>query len=219
VCVCLGDASMKLRASKTGAASDTGGAPARLGLHRVDEPLALLVRHREKHLRMLRSLLGNAADAEDVLQQSYVRALEMLGSVRDPARLGPWFERLARNAAVDRIRRRRAATRALVLLSRTVRETSHAPSGDGNSPCRCATRLLGVLPAGYAEVLRRVYLEEVSIERVASRLETTPNNVRVRLHRARTALRGLIEGCEGCTDRDFTACSCTGQPEGAARTG
>jgi RNA polymerase sigma-70 factor (ECF subfamily) len=160
---------------------------------------------------MLRRLLDDAAEAEDVLQQSYLRALEKLDTVRDQERLRQWFERLVRNAALDRIRRRRAATRALASLSRGVPEVTQASAGD-DRPCRCATRLLGVLPARYAEVLERVYIEEGSIELVARRLQTTPNNLRVRLHRARGALRQqLVSTCEGCTDSHFASCAC-GKP-------
>jgi RNA polymerase sigma-70 factor (ECF subfamily) len=154
---------------------------------------------------MLRHLLDDAADAEDVLQQSYIRALESLGTLRDQERLTPWFDRVIRNAAWDSIRRRHAEARALVVLSREVPETSPFPAG-ADSACRCATRLLGVLPAGYAEVLRHVYLDEAPVEVVAFRLRTTPNNVRVRLHRARVALREqLIAKCEGCRDQSFRA--------------
>jgi RNA polymerase sigma-70 factor (ECF subfamily) len=162
---------------------------------------------------MLRHLLDDAADAEDVLQRSYIRALESLGTLRDQERLIPWFDRVIRNAAWDWIRRCRAEARALAVLSQELPETTPVPAG-ADSACRCATRLLGVLPARHADVLRRVYLNEIPIEVVARRLRTTPNNVRVRLHRARAALREqLIAKCEGCKDRHFTACMCSGPHE------
>src|SRR5262249_40436442 len=151
--------------------------------------LAGLFSQRANQLRMLRRLLDNAADAEDVLQQSYVRALESLSTVRDQECLTPWFERVVRNAALDSIRRRGAEARALASLSRQVPHMSPSSADELDSPCRCAIRVLGVLPAQYVEVLRRVYLDQVPVDIVASRLRTTPNNIRVRLHRARVALR------------------------------
>ena len=185
-----------------------------------DDPLASLLGHRRNQLRMLRHLLDNAADAEDVLQQSYVRALESLRTVRDQKCLTPWFERVVRNAALDRIRQRGAEARALALLSRQLPDTSPSSAAELDSPCGCATRVLGVLPARYAEVLRRVYLDEVPVEVVARRLRTTPNNVRVRLHRARVALREqLIAKCEGCRDQNFARCVCSGQKQRVAAAG
>jgi hypothetical protein len=51
-------------------------------------------------------------------------------------------------------------------------------------------------------------------------LRTTPNNVRVRLHRARVALREqLIAKCEGCRDQNFARCVCSGQKQRVAAAG
>lgn len=194
---------MRSEGATTRPAASSGGDPTYRWSQASDERLARLLDQRRDQLRMLRHLLDDAADAEDVLQQCYIRALESLGTLRDQERLTAWFDRVVRNAAWDWIRRHRAEARALAVLSREVPEARPFPAG-AHSACRCATQLLGVLPAPYADVLRRVYLREIPIEVVARRLRTTPNNVRVRLHRERAALREqLIATCERCPDREL----------------
>lgn len=179
-----------------------------------EEWLAALLSRRGHHLRIVRRFVGDPTDAEDVLQHAYVRALEHAHTLRNGERLVQWFERLLRNAAIDRVRRRQASARAVASLARQVRQTTANEIVGGNS-CRCAHRLLQAIPSPYAEVLRRVYLEELSIEEVAGLLGTTKNNVRVRLHRARVVLRvQLIAYCGTCAEDGFGACECSGRPEG-----
>jgi RNA polymerase sigma-70 factor (ECF subfamily) len=52
------------------------------------------------------AVLRRAAEAEDAAQDAFLRAFRSLGSLRDPARFGPWLLSIARNAARDRLRRR-----------------------------------------------------------------------------------------------------------------
>jgi DNA-directed RNA polymerase specialized sigma24 family protein len=73
----------------------------------------------------------------------------------------------------------------------------------------CVGQLIPELREADAHVLRRVDLADASIRDVARELGTTPNNVRVRLHRARAALRiKLLARCVGCRDGGHLDCDC-----------
>jgi RNA polymerase sigma-70 factor (ECF subfamily) len=76
-------------------------------------------------------------------------------------------------------------------------------------PCSCAYAILPSLRPSYAEFIRRIDLGGESSKRVAQDLAMTPNNVRVRLHRARQVLRArLVRFCGPCCERDCQNCRC-----------
>jgi RNA polymerase sigma-70 factor (ECF subfamily) len=86
--------------------------------------------------------------------------------------------------------------------------------------CRCGLALMSTLRASYAEVLRRVDLEGELIADVAATSGTSPNSIRVRLHRARSALRArLLEFCRLCAERGGRSCDCDDRQTSPPRNG
>jgi RNA polymerase sigma factor (sigma-70 family) len=156
---------------------------------------------------MLTRALGNADEAEEVLQQAFEKALARVDTLRAQESAVAWFTQLVRNATVDHLRRVAVRERA---HRRWVTESeSQAIDIVDDAACRCVTEMLSGLRQAYAHVLRRVDLENASIQDLARDLGTTPNNVRVRLHRARAALRArLFSLCVGCRDRGPFDCGC-----------
>src|SRR3954470_23800716 len=67
----------------------------------------VIQRHNRRLYRVARSVVRDDADAEDIVQETYVRAFRNLQSFRGDARLSTWLTRIALNEAVDRLRRRR----------------------------------------------------------------------------------------------------------------
>jgi len=182
--------------------------PAPLGTPAVaPPPLDSILAARGRLLRGLTRALGNAEEADEVLQQAFEKALARVDTLREPESAVAWFRRLVRNATVDHLRRVAARERA---HRRWLAEPeSWAPDIADATVCRCVTELLSELRQAHAHVLRRVDLESASIEDVARDLGITPNNVRVRLHRARAALRPrLVSLCVGCRDRGHLDCGC-----------
>ena len=75
--------------------------------------------------------------------------------------------------------------------------------------CTCLYALLPTLKPEYAEILRRVDLLGEPRQQVAAALGVTVNNVTVRLHRARQAIkRALLEWCTTCPEHGFLRCAC-----------
>lgn len=78
-----------------------------------------------------------------------------------------------------------------------------------NTVCECATALLDTIKPEYAEALRRVELDGVSVKDFARELDVTPNNASVRLFRARGALRRQVErACGTCAKHGCVDCTC-----------
>ena len=153
--------------------------------------------------------LGSREDAEEVLHEAYVRALRSAGMIRHHEQAVPWFRRLLRNAAIDYVRRLRTEQR---IRSRWAQdeELAHSwPPELNDWPCGCVLVAFGQVRPSYAEVLRRVELDEESVPRVARDLGTTDNNIRVRLYRARAALRARLRRiCGPCMDARCLSCDC-----------
>jgi RNA polymerase sigma factor (sigma-70 family) len=176
----------------------------------------LLVDNHRRFLAFLERRVGSREDAEDILQEAFVRGLDKVGDVRDRESVVAWFYRLLRNAVADYYRRRGAADRALEWVAS--RETAVEDPLDDEfheDVCSCLGSLMDALKPEYADALRKVELEGLSVRDYADSLEITPNNAAVRVHRAREALRRLVvRTCGTCAEHGCEDCTCARRVEG-----
>lgn len=180
---------------------------------RLDDLVASLLRHQDAFLGFLRKRVEDQALAEDLFQQSLVRAVERHHGVRDEGSVVAWFYQILRNALVDYYRSRGAEARRddayLQELVATGQDKEPPPGEIAAVVCACLNRLLQALRPTYADLLRRIDLGGESPQRVAEELKISPNNLTVRLHRARQALRAsLEETCGVCTTHGCLDCAC-----------
>lgn len=149
---------------------------------------ATLLSQRQVFKAFLTARVGNEADAEDLLQNGLVKALERSGEIRDGDKAVAWFYRLLRNVVIDHVRRRSAAARRdEAWASDTVTLADDAEAE--RQICACFEKFLPALKPTHAELLRRVELQGEPVAEVAAALGLTPNNASVTLHRARATLR------------------------------
>jgi RNA polymerase sigma-70 factor (ECF subfamily) len=128
-------------------------------------------------------IMGNAADAEDVTQDTFLTALRRM-STYDPAQaMGPWLRAIARNRAIDLLRRRARAPEP---------ETRPGPSVESMALDRLEAErirmVMARLPARDRALLVLRYWEDQPVEQVARTLGMTDGAARVALLRARRAL-------------------------------
>lgn len=147
--------------------------------------------------RLALGLLGDEAEAEDVVQESFARVLTQLDSFRGEARLNVWLYRVVHNACISRLRHRRPVGIHLEELDEGL-PLPQALVDCGLSPedilqDRETSVALDEAIAQLPESLRAVFIlrdiEELSTAEAAAALETTVGAVKVRLHRARLLLR------------------------------
>jgi RNA polymerase sigma-70 factor (ECF subfamily) len=151
-------------------------------------------------------LMKREDDAADVVQEAYLSAFRAIDRFSGDSRLSTWLHRIVVNAALMRLRsKRRRREESIEDLLPRFDETGHfaePPSDWGASADRllerkdtCATvrAAIAKLPESYRTVLVLRDVEELDTEEVAQTLGLTTNAVKVRLHRARQALRTLIE--------------------------
>jgi RNA polymerase sigma-70 factor (ECF subfamily) len=161
----------------------------------------------------LRTRLSDADAAEDLLQLSMIKAVERGHELKKNESAVAWFYRILRNALIDHYRAHAADRRKVEGLHRTMVVSGEdvVPALDISRPtvCACLGVLVKDLRPAYAELIRRIDLEGESPAAVAKDLRVTPNNLTVRLHRARQALKaGLEQSCGICTKHGCLNCTC-----------
>jgi RNA polymerase sigma-70 factor (ECF subfamily) len=171
--------------------------------------VAILAEVHGDFLRFLKSTLGNTPDAEDVMQQFYLRVLLRSADLRRQASARIWLRRVLMSVLTDF--RRRAARRRRAEADFARKEAAVPPIEEDLDAfiCMCLHKLLPVLKPEYAEVLRLVDLEGIPRSAVAGRLGISFNALTVRLHRARQGMRQALElTCETCPVHGHLDCGC-----------
>jgi RNA polymerase sigma-70 factor (ECF subfamily) len=168
---------------------------------------ALVRKHTAPLLRLARRFLGNEEDARDALQDAMLAVYRSIGSFAGNAMLSTWLHRVVVNACLMKLRakRRRPEESEVDALLPTFREDGHQvePSVPWTENAetlleREETRAqvrecIARLPDAYRIVLHLRDIEEMTTEETAEILGITRNAVKIRLHRARQALRTLLD--------------------------
>ena len=161
----------------------------------------------------LRKRLSDDAVTEDLLQQSLMKAVERYHDLQKSDSAISWFYRILRNALVDYYRSHAADHRKVEGLHQEMIAAGEdkVPALDEMRPaiCTCLGPLLKDMRPAYAHLLERVDIKGESPATVAKDLKLTANNLTVRLHRARQALRASLEqACGICTKHGCLNCTC-----------
>lgn len=185
----------------------------------ADVKRVLVDNHRE-FLRFLERRVGRRDLAEDILQEAFARGLTKLENLRDGEAVVPWFYRTLRNATVDYYRRTKSADRALARFAEEI-ETSAEPSEMMRGEvCRCVARLAETLKPEYADALRRIEVDGVSVTSFAEEQGISKSNAAVRVFRAREALRRQVAvSCGTCAEHGCISCTCGTKDPSAKKSG
>jgi RNA polymerase sigma-70 factor (ECF subfamily) len=157
-------------------------------------------------LAVARRFLSNEEDAHDALQEAFLAAFRALPNFAGQSRLSTWLHRIVVNAALMKLRSRKRRPECSIedLLPRFATDGHQAePAVDWSNAAEAAlergeTRAiieaaLEQLPEAYRTVLILRDLEEVDTETAATMLEVSTAVIKTRLHRARQALRTLLD--------------------------
>jgi RNA polymerase sigma-70 factor (ECF subfamily) len=178
------------------------------GLRRGDDEAftTLVHQHAGRMLATARRLLRSEDDARDAVQEAFISAARSIDGFAGGSQLSTWLHRIVMNAALMRLRsrRRRAEEPIDDLLPRFDAEGYHAaapvawetPSDElleRRETRVMVRRCIDRLPERYRTVLLLRDIEELDTQEAADALGVTLNTVKIRLHRARQALRTLLE--------------------------
>jgi len=152
---------------------------------------ALVDRHYSLVFRLSARVLGNAADAEDVTQEAFVKLWRSPPDLRNKAALKGWLARVARNLAIDRLRRtRNTSDSELELLV----DPSTAPDGRlrHGQAAEEVSVALAQLPERQRTALQLTYFEALGNQETASIMDVSVEAVESLLSRARRSLRTTL---------------------------
>ena len=157
-----------------------------------------------KLLAVARRFLANEEDARDVVQEAFISTFKSVDRFRQGAKLSTWLHRIVVNAALMKIRsRQRRPEEPMGDLLPTFLEDGHRanPGSAWKEPAEAVERqetrrlvrqCIDRLPDAYRTVLLLRDIEELDTKETAYMLGTNENTVKIRLHRARHALRELL---------------------------
>jgi RNA polymerase sigma-70 factor (ECF subfamily) len=164
----------------------------------------IMRRHNRRLYRVARGVVGDPGEAEDVVQETYLRAFAHLGDFRGDAALSTWLTRIALNEALGRKRRRKPTVElkevdalgqsdnVVMFPMSSGRQDPEAAASRGQMR-RMLERAVDELPESFRLVFVMREVEEMSVEETAAYLELRPETVRTRLHRARRLLRKSLD--------------------------
>lgn len=179
------------------------------------DPVAVFEEYRDRVFRYALRLVHDPADAEDLTQDTFLRAQDRLGGLRDPAAVGTWLFRIATNLARDRYRRQAARGGRLLSLDAPLGDGAPAASEaltDEDAPrideamekgelSTCVQEYIEALPDDFRAVILLKDLQRLTNPEIAEMLGCSVPTVKIRLHRARTRLKAALEaGCDLETD-------------------
>ncbi|MEO6435054.1 MAG: sigma-70 family RNA polymerase sigma factor [Tepidisphaeraceae bacterium] len=164
----------------------------------------LVREHGPRMLAVARRFFRNEEDAADAVQDAFASAFGALDRFAGKSQLGTWLHRIVVNACLMRLRREKHEESIEPLLPTFQADGHHAAavkpwtddvieSAQRSELRDQVRRCIDQLPASYRTVLLLRDIEEFDTAETARLLECSENNVKVRLHRARQALRSLLE--------------------------
>ena len=170
---------------------------AHLRAGRSDAYAALMRRNNQRLYRLARGILRDDAEAEEAVQEGYVRAFTRLGGFKGEASLATWLARIVLNEAIGRLRRRRP-TVDIDAMAETLAEDAPTRPGPEQAAARREIRraieaAVDTLPPSFRSVFILRAIEQMSIDETAACLGIPADTVKSRLHRANKLLRAALE--------------------------
>lgn len=152
----------------------------------------------ERHWNMVVALalsrIVDIAEAEDIAQESFLKAYSQLRSLRDPSRFAGWLSKIVLQQCSNTIRRTVRSKTALGCKTTPLDELAEELAGASNpgltqSQVHFVRQTVGRLPEKFRTLIVMRFMAGLSTVQIAEQLGKRPGTVRVRLHRAYKILR------------------------------
>jgi RNA polymerase sigma factor (sigma-70 family) len=157
---------------------------------------ALLVdRYKNKAFPMLKRMLKNEQEAEEVLQDCFLKSFQSINGFRAESKFSTWFYKIVYNTALTKLSgQKRKTENEMASLEDEINLADILNNEVENEDLSALiTRILEALPAKYSSILDMFYLCGMSCEEISGVAGITVQNVKVILHRARNSFREYVE--------------------------
>lgn len=158
-----------------------------------NEFLKIVIPLKDKVFRLSKRLLVSREEAEDATQEVIAKLWNKKHDLKNYTSIEALTMTLTKNYCLDRLKSKQASNLQLVHSNYTSREAGLDKTTEDRDHLRWVEKIINQLPETQKMVVQLREIEELEFEEIAKIIETTPENVRVILSRARKALREEIE--------------------------
>jgi RNA polymerase sigma-70 factor (ECF subfamily) len=155
----------------------------------------LVDRYKNKAFSLLCSMLKDKMDAEEVLQDAFIKAYYGLKNFKYESKFSTWFYRIVYNSALSRLAvKKRKIEKEMISADEDLNIADEFNTGyaEGKNLSEFIKGLVDKLPKNYASVLSMFYLEGMTCEEIGEVTNRSVSNVKVLLYRSRSALKDSI---------------------------
>lgn len=156
----------------------------------------LIDRYKHKAFSMLKRMLKNEMDAEESLQDAFLKTFRSFDNFRGDAKFSTWFYRIVYNTAMTRLsNKKNKIVREMQSIDEDFEfsDTNFEFTSEREDTIEILNEAISQLPDVYSSAINLFYLGEQTCEEIAEVMNTSVSNVKVILHRSRKALKDLLE--------------------------
>jgi RNA polymerase sigma-70 factor (ECF subfamily) len=155
----------------------------------------LVDRYKNKAFSLLCGMLKDTMEAEEVLQDAFLKAFYGLKNFKQEAKFSTWFYRIVYNTALTRISvKKRKIEKEMTSIDEdlNIQDDSFQLQSEKEELNKFLSQMIDKLPANYASVITMFYLEGMSCEEISEVTNHSVSNVKVLLHRSRNTLKDIV---------------------------
>lgn len=155
----------------------------------------LINRYKDKAFNLLKRLLKNEMDAEEVLQDSFLKVFNSLKTFRYDSQFSTWFYRIVYNTALTKLSsKKRKIEQEMTSIDEhfDLADYDNEVYSSAENAQEYILKMMNKLPIRHALVLILFYIDGLSLNEISKVLRTSLVNTKVMLHRSRNALRDLL---------------------------
>lgn len=156
----------------------------------------LIDRYKNKAFTMLKRMLKNEFDAEEVLMDCFLKAYNNMNNFKFESKFSTWFYRIVYNTALTKLSNTKRKIESEMDSIDDLNYLESIYNADDflkNDMSDLVRKIINELPVKNAAVITMFYLEEMNTDEIADILQISVANVKVILHRSRNLLKELIE--------------------------
>jgi len=152
-------------------------------------------RYKDKAFSLLKKMLKNEQDAEETLQDCFIKAYNSLSGFKGEAKFSTWFYRIVYNTALTKLSSKKRKTEnemSSVDEHFNLKSDYDYNVSESKDMSEFIIELVNKLPEKHSAIISLFYLDEMSCEEISKTLDISLSNVKVMLHRSRNALKDII---------------------------
>lgn len=155
----------------------------------------LIDRYKNKAFSLLKRMLKNDMEAEEVLQDCFLKAYNGLNNFKYESKFSTWFYRIVYNSALTKLSgKKRKIENEMTNIEDHFDLQSNLDYNvtEQKDISKFINIIVEKLPEKYSSIINMFYLNEMSCEEISEIMGTSVNNVKVMLHRSRNILRNIV---------------------------